>query len=103
MWYLHNEVVWQTPRKFNISRIMRLKVTMKATQPLIDAGTANIFLANDMVVEKDDLYQTNSNAIDKKNNNKLTSNSIVAFVLADKHEMTHAGVVHWASVASEQQ
>merc|ERR1719203_414667 len=38
MWYLHNEVVGQTPRKFHISRIARYKVQTRATQPLADAG-----------------------------------------------------------------
>jgi len=38
LWYLHNEVVWQTPRKFDISEIQRVKLTMKATQPLLNAG-----------------------------------------------------------------
>eukprot|EP00438_Fugacium_kawagutii_P015918 Skav217899 [mRNA] locus=scaffold795:41368:50503:+ [translate_table: standard] len=38
MWYLHNEVVWQTPRKFNISRVYRHKIMVRATQPLLDLG-----------------------------------------------------------------
>lgn len=38
MWYLHNEVVWQTPRKFNISRIYRHKIMTRGTQPLRDLG-----------------------------------------------------------------
>jgi len=29
MWYLHNEIVPFTPRKYNISRIMRLRVTVE--------------------------------------------------------------------------
>ena len=38
LWYLHNEVVWKTPRKFDMALIKRLKVSMKATQPLLKKG-----------------------------------------------------------------
>uniref|UniRef100_A0A7S0A5H6 Uncharacterized protein n=1 Tax=Pyrodinium bahamense TaxID=73915 RepID=A0A7S0A5H6_9DINO len=38
MWYLHNEVVVVTPRKFGITRIVRYKLQTKAPQPLLDAG-----------------------------------------------------------------
>jgi len=38
LWYLHHEVVIQYPRKFKISRIMRFKVKMRATQPLLNLG-----------------------------------------------------------------
>lgn len=38
MWYLHHEVVIQAPRKFDIQRILRFKVSMRATQPLADLG-----------------------------------------------------------------
>jgi len=38
MWYLHNEVVWHSPRKFNIAKILRLKVRVRAPQPLYDKG-----------------------------------------------------------------
>lgn len=34
MWYLHNEVVIFTPRKFGISRIMRFKVQYRTPEPL---------------------------------------------------------------------
>jgi len=37
MSYLHNEVVGMTPRKFNITRVLRLKVTMQNTQKMVDA------------------------------------------------------------------
>eukprot|EP00434_Breviolum_minutum_P012692 symbB.v1.2.011190.t1/scaffold714.1/size170141/7 len=36
LWYLHHEVVIQAPRKFAITRIMRYKVQMKATAPLLN-------------------------------------------------------------------
>lgn len=41
MWYIQNEVVsgdWGTTDKYGITRILRLKVQMKATQPLLDRG-----------------------------------------------------------------
>jgi hypothetical protein len=38
MWYLHNEVVVYTPRKFKITRIVRFKVQYKAPQPLYKKG-----------------------------------------------------------------
>jgi hypothetical protein len=38
LWYLHHEVVIQYPRKFHISRIVRFKIQMRATQPLLDLG-----------------------------------------------------------------
>jgi len=38
MWYLHNEIVNNKgTRRFGKTRIQRFKVTMKATQPLVDA------------------------------------------------------------------
>ncbi|CAK8997598.1 Uncharacterized protein SCF082_LOCUS5265 [Durusdinium trenchii] len=38
MWYLHNEVIIFTPRKFGITRIVRFKVQYKAPQPLFQKG-----------------------------------------------------------------
>ncbi|CAE7715314.1 miaA, partial [Symbiodinium sp. KB8] len=38
LWYLHNEVVWMTPRKFNITRLQRFKVSSRAPQPLYNLG-----------------------------------------------------------------
>ncbi|CAE7304487.1 unnamed protein product [Symbiodinium pilosum] len=38
LWYLHNEVVWERPRKFGISRILRYKIQTRAPQPLYDLG-----------------------------------------------------------------
>jgi len=38
LWYLHHEVVIQSPRKFNIKRILRYKVRMRATEPLVKLG-----------------------------------------------------------------
>lgn len=38
MWYLHNEVVSQTPRKFGITRILRLKMKYRATDALLAKG-----------------------------------------------------------------
>lgn len=38
LWYLHHEVVVQAPRKFNIRKIMRYKVQMRATAPLARLG-----------------------------------------------------------------
>ncbi|CAK9004757.1 Hypothetical protein SCF082_LOCUS8319 [Durusdinium trenchii] len=34
VWYLHNEVVFNCPRKFNISRLTRFKVSYRATREL---------------------------------------------------------------------
>jgi len=36
MFYLHNEIVWHVPRRFNKTRLQKFKVTTRATQPLID-------------------------------------------------------------------
>lgn len=38
MWYLHNEVVGHCPRKFRVVRVLRFKVTMRATSDLVKAG-----------------------------------------------------------------
>lgn len=38
MWYLHNEVVGHCPRKFRVVRVIRFKVTMRATSELAKAG-----------------------------------------------------------------
>merc|ERR1711988_1386009 len=45
MWYLHNEIIqdcwWEGKtghRKFKKTRIVRFKVSVKATQPLLDRG-----------------------------------------------------------------
>lgn len=38
LWYLHNEVVSATPRKFAITRLLRIKVQYRAPQPLWDKG-----------------------------------------------------------------
>lgn len=38
VWYLHNEVVFNCPRKFNISRLTRFKVTARATRELAGQG-----------------------------------------------------------------
>ncbi|CAJ1438141.1 unnamed protein product [Effrenium voratum] len=38
MWYLHNEVIIWTPRKFGITRIVRFKVQYKAPEPLHEKG-----------------------------------------------------------------
>eukprot|EP00439_Symbiodinium_sp_Y106_P071356 s179_g12.t2 len=38
LWYLHNEVVERSPRKFGITKIIRLKVQTRATQPLWEKG-----------------------------------------------------------------
>merc|ERR1719436_835616 len=37
LWYLHNDVVSETPRKYQIDRIKRYKVTMKNTQEFWNA------------------------------------------------------------------
>mmetsp|Transcript_21860 Transcript_21860/g.47652 ORF Transcript_21860/g.47652 Transcript_21860/m.47652 type:complete len:1152 (-) Transcript_21860:1444-4899(-) len=38
LWYLHHEVVIQYPRKFKITKIMRLKIQYRATTPLLESG-----------------------------------------------------------------
>ncbi|CAK9048147.1 unnamed protein product [Durusdinium trenchii] len=38
LWYLHNEVVERTPRKFGITKIIRLKVQTRAPQTLWEKG-----------------------------------------------------------------
>mmetsp|Transcript_16802 Transcript_16802/g.47994 ORF Transcript_16802/g.47994 Transcript_16802/m.47994 type:complete len:576 (+) Transcript_16802:80-1807(+) len=38
MWYLHNEVVQHCPRKFNMERLLRFKVTTRATPELYGQG-----------------------------------------------------------------
>mmetsp|Transcript_56446 Transcript_56446/g.127575 ORF Transcript_56446/g.127575 Transcript_56446/m.127575 type:complete len:949 (+) Transcript_56446:74-2920(+) len=38
MWYLHNEVVCSQPRKYGISRIVRMKVQTKAPKKLAEKG-----------------------------------------------------------------
>merc|ERR550525_1521699 len=38
MWYLHNEVVCSTPRKYGISRVVRLKVQVATPHRLKDKG-----------------------------------------------------------------
>lgn len=38
LWYLHNEVVITSPRKFGIMKIVRWKIQTKAPKPLFDAG-----------------------------------------------------------------
>ncbi|CAE8617389.1 unnamed protein product [Polarella glacialis] len=38
LWYLHHEVVIQAPRKFGIKKIIRFKVHMRATEPLLRIG-----------------------------------------------------------------
>lgn len=43
MWYLHNEVVTMCPRKYAVTRILRLKVTVTKTQQL-RAANSGFFL-----------------------------------------------------------
>lgn len=38
LWYIHNEVVFERPRKFNISKLIRYKIHTKATTPLWELG-----------------------------------------------------------------
>jgi len=38
LWYLHHEVVITSPRKFNIKKILRYKVQVRATEPLKKIG-----------------------------------------------------------------
>lgn len=38
LWYLHNEVVGHCPRKFGVIRILRYKITMRATPELYRTG-----------------------------------------------------------------
>eukprot|EP00933_Yihiella_yeosuensis_P035943 TRINITY_DN29627_c0_g1_i1.p1 TRINITY_DN29627_c0_g1~~TRINITY_DN29627_c0_g1_i1.p1 ORF type:complete len:346 (-),score=65.12 TRINITY_DN29627_c0_g1_i1:302-1339(-) len=38
LWYLHNEVVGHCPRKFGVTRIIRYKITMRATPELAATG-----------------------------------------------------------------
>eukprot|EP00420_Gonyaulax_spinifera_P029339 CAMPEP_0197874898 /NCGR_PEP_ID=MMETSP1439-20131203/4280_1 /TAXON_ID=66791 /ORGANISM="Gonyaulax spinifera, Strain CCMP409" /LENGTH=511 /DNA_ID=CAMNT_0043494063 /DNA_START=48 /DNA_END=1583 /DNA_ORIENTATION=- len=49
LWYLHNEVVKSCPRKFNVERLVRFKVTMRATPELFGQGGRNFdsFVAMD--------------------------------------------------------
>lgn len=41
MWYLHNQVVTDCPRRFNVHRILRYRVTMKATVALYSQTKRN--------------------------------------------------------------
>eukprot|EP00928_Gymnodinium_smaydae_P033246 TRINITY_DN23861_c0_g1_i1.p1 TRINITY_DN23861_c0_g1~~TRINITY_DN23861_c0_g1_i1.p1 ORF type:complete len:470 (+),score=47.81 TRINITY_DN23861_c0_g1_i1:60-1469(+) len=38
LWYVHNEVACHCPRRFDITRILRYKVHVKATTPLLQTG-----------------------------------------------------------------
>jgi len=38
MFYLHNEIVWHVPRRFNKTRIQKFRIRMKAPQPLYEKG-----------------------------------------------------------------
>lgn len=38
LWYLHNEIVWHIPRRFQKTRIERYRVQTRAPQPLFDRG-----------------------------------------------------------------
>lgn len=38
MFYLHNEIIWHVPRRFNKTRIQKFRVHTKAPQPLFEKG-----------------------------------------------------------------
>mmetsp|Transcript_28794 Transcript_28794/g.82436 ORF Transcript_28794/g.82436 Transcript_28794/m.82436 type:complete len:641 (+) Transcript_28794:202-2124(+) len=38
LWYLHNEIVWHIPRRFNKTRIQRFKVQTRAPEALYEKG-----------------------------------------------------------------